>query len=175
MDVGIYYNKLDSLLKYVASLIESEYTSQSWTNYKNAFNSAQNAFVQTYSTYSPAHTSLKNSFDDLNKAINDLVKVTTDIAGNENIPEDFSLYQNYPNPFNPATVINYKIAAYSHVQLKVYDLLGREVATLVNEYKQPGSYNVEFRVKGSELPSGVYLYNLKAGNFSDTKKLVLLK
>ncbi len=175
VDVGIYYNKLDSLLKYVASLRQSEYTSQSWSNYSNAFSSAQNAFLQTYSTYTPAHTLLKNAFNDLNKSINDLVKITTDIAGNENIPEDFSLYQNYPNPFNPATVINYKIAAYSHVQLKVYDLLGREVATLVNEYKQPGSYNVEFRVKSSELPSGVYLYNLIAGNFSDTKKFVLLK
>lgn len=175
VDVGIYYNKLDSLLKYVASLNESEYTTQSWTNYSNALNSAQNAFLQTYSTYSPAHTSLKNSFNDLNKAINDLVKISTDLAGNINIPEDFSLYQNYPNPFNPSTVIDYQIASYSHVQLKVYDLLGREVATLVNEYKQPGKYNVEFRVQNLELPSGVYLYNLRAGNFSDTKKFILLK
>ncbi|NMB82223.1 MAG: T9SS type A sorting domain-containing protein, partial [Ignavibacteria bacterium] len=165
----------DSLLKYVAALIESEYTTQSWTNYSNARNLAQNAFMQTYSTYSPAHTSLKNSFDDLNKAVNDLVKITTDISASENIPETFSLSQNYPNPFNPSTVINYQIATYSHVQLKVYDLLGREVATLVNEYKQPGKYNCEFRIENGELPSGVYLYNLRAGNFSDTKKLILLK
>ncbi len=175
VDVGIYYNKLDSLLNYVKSLTESEYTSQSWANYTNALNSAKNSFTQNYSTSTSAHTSLKNSFVDLNKAVTDLQKLSTNINTTNEIPSAFSLEQNYPNPFNPSTVIEYQIAAYSHVHLIVYDLLGREVAVLVNEYKQPGKYNVEFRVQSAELPSGVYLYNLRAGNFSETRKLILLK
>ncbi len=93
----------------------------------------------------------------------------------EEIPERFSLSQNYPNPFNPSTVIEFQIPYQSHVQLKIYDLLGREVATLVNEYKQTGKYNVEFRAQKLELQSGIYFYNLRAGNFSATKKLILLK
>lgn len=175
VDVGFYYNKLDSLLKHVNSLIETEYTTQSWTNYSTALESAKNSFIQTFSTYSSAHTSLKDSYENLNKAIGDLEKISTDVTISKNIPEVFSLYQNFPNPFNPNTVINYQIAEFSHVQLKIYDLLGREIATLVNQYKQPGKYNVEFRVQSAELPSGVYLYNLKAGNYSDTKKFILLK
>lgn len=175
VDVGIYYNKLDSLLNFVKSLIESEYTTQSWANFNNVLNTAKTAFTQTYSTYTPAHTTLKNSFEDLNKAIKDLVKITTGVADTENIPQSFALYQNYPNPFNPTTVIGYQLSENSWVTLKIYDILGNEVTTLVNEYKNAGKYSVEFRVQNSELPSGIYFYTLRAGNFSETKKLVLLK
>ncbi len=87
------------------------------------------------------------------------------------------LHQNYPNPFNPVTKILYSIPNQSMVTLKVYDILGKEVATLVNEEKPTGSYKVEF--DGSNLTSGIYLYKLTAsggaGNFTETKKLVLLK
>lgn len=83
------------------------------------------------------------------------------------------LMQNYPNPFNPITKINYQITENSYVTLKVYDLLGREVRTLVNKRLHSGSYSVEFN--GTNLPSGFYLYKLNAGNFTSTKKLVLLK
>ncbi|MFA7420028.1 MAG: T9SS type A sorting domain-containing protein [Melioribacteraceae bacterium] len=96
----------------------------------------------------------------------------------EEIPVSFSLSQNYPNPFNPETTISYKVQAASKVSLKVYDLLGREVATLVDQYKQPGSYTVAFNVKtrhGVSLQSGVYFYRLQAGSFSETKKMILLK
>jgi len=86
---------------------------------------------------------------------------------------EFSLSQNYPNPFNPSTVISYRLPVIGFVTLKVYDILGREVATLVNEEKPAGEYEVEF--DGSNLPSGVYLYRLTAGEFRDTKKLLLLK
>ncbi len=90
----------------------------------------------------------------------------------------FSLYQNYPNPFNPTTRIKYSVPfvemhRYASVQLRVYDILGREIATLVNEKKSPGEYEVQFN--GTNLPSGVYFYRLQAGSFSDTKKLILLK
>ena len=85
----------------------------------------------------------------------------------------FYLFQNYPNPFNPTTKMDYSIPRASFVTLKVYDILGREVATLVNEEKPAGNYEVEFNGKG--LSSGVYFYRIQAGNFVSTKKLVLLK
>ncbi len=88
-------------------------------------------------------------------------------------PSVFSLAQNYPNPFNPSTTINYQLPVNSFVSLKVYDVLGREAATLVNEYKPAGKYEVEFNA--SSLPSGVYIYKLTAGNFTAVKKLMLLK
>lgn len=90
-----------------------------------------------------------------------------------NIPEKFTLAQNYPNPFNPSTTIKFQIPATSFVELKVFDLLGREIATLVNEEKSPGSYETTFDSKG--LSSGVYFYRIKAGEFVQTKKLILQK
>jgi glycosidase len=89
------------------------------------------------------------------------------------VPKEVSLYQNYPNPFNPSTEIKYQIPRVSHVTLKVYDLLGRKVATLVDEVNQPGTYRVQF--DGSKLASGVYFYCLRAGSLVDVKKLVLLR
>ena len=95
---------------------------------------------------------------------------------NDFIPTEFSLSQNYPNPFNPVTSIKYSVSSIENVTLKVYDILGNEVATLVNEDKSPGTYEVEFGVAQiSNLSSGVYFYQLKAGNFVETKKMVLLK
>jgi len=91
------------------------------------------------------------------------------------IPVEFSLEQNYPNPFNPETTISYKVQAASNVSLKVYDLLGREVTTLVNEHKQPGIHNSKFSIQNSQLSSGVYFYTLKAGGFVSTKKMLLIK
>jgi len=85
----------------------------------------------------------------------------------------FLLEQNYPNPFNPNTVISYQLPVGGDVTLKVYDILGNEIATLVNEYKPVGRYEVEFNA--SALPSGVYFYQLKAGEFISTKKMILLK
>jgi hypothetical protein len=89
------------------------------------------------------------------------------------VPYKFELAQNYPNPFNPSTTIKYSISSESHVILKIYDLLGREVATLLNEQKAPGIYSVNF-IAGN-LPSGVYLYKLTAGNNTDVKKLLVIK
>ncbi len=91
----------------------------------------------------------------------------------EGIPESFSLFQNYPNPFNPSTTISYSIPEDGHVTLKVYDVLGNEVASLVDEQKQSGSFDVHFNA--SDLSSGVYYYQLKTGEFTSTKKLVLMK
>lgn len=92
---------------------------------------------------------------------------------NSNIPSEFSLFQNYPNPFNPTTSLQYAIGSRQFVTLRVYDLLGREVATLVNEEKPAGEYEVVFN--GANLPSGIYFYQLKADEFTQTKKMILLK
>ena len=93
------------------------------------------------------------------------------------IPEQFSLSQNYPNPFNPNTVIRYSLIGNRFVNLKVYDVLGKNIMTLVNEKQSPGTYQIEF--DGSGLPSGVYFYRLSAtggaGEFTDTKRMILLK
>jgi hypothetical protein len=93
------------------------------------------------------------------------------------------LYRNYPNPFNPSTTINYSIPKQSYVTLKVYDLLGEEIETLVNEEKPAGNYQVKFSAKGgsayggnaANLPSGVYFYKIQAGSFNQVRKMMLIK
>ena len=98
----------------------------------------------------------------------------TDVEGQpSSIPDKYSLSQNYPNPFNPVTAIKYSIPNEGFVSLKIYNVLGSEVATLVNEFKNAGSYNVSFNAEN--LSSGVYYYKLKSGTFVETKKMILLK
>ncbi|MCO6446309.1 MAG: T9SS type A sorting domain-containing protein [Ignavibacterium album] len=89
------------------------------------------------------------------------------------IPTRFSLNQNFPNPFNPVTSIQYAIANKQFVTLKVYDILGKEIATLVNENKEAGNYSVDFNA--AELPSGVYIYQLSTADFTQIKKMILTK
>jgi hypothetical protein len=89
------------------------------------------------------------------------------------LPNEFSLDQNYPNPFNPTTTIKYSIPKEGLVTLKVYNVIGEEVAALVNEIKQVGNYNLTFDAEN--FSSGVYLYRLKAGSFVETKKMILMK
>ncbi len=100
-------------------------------------------------------------------------KYSNEIEVVVNVPLRFALKQNYPNPFNPLTVISYQLPADSHVLLKVYNVLGEEVRTLVNENKKAGAYTFSFEVSG--LSSGVYIYKMIAGKFSDVKKMVILK
>jgi len=97
----------------------------------------------------------------------------TDVDNEVELPEIYSLSQNYPNPFNPTTVIQYSLPEVSNVKLRVYDMLGREVATLVNKEQTAGVYNVQFNA--ANLSSGVYFYRIEAGNFVASKKLLLLK
>lgn len=91
----------------------------------------------------------------------------------ENFPNIYQLMQNFPNPFNPVTTIKYSIPKTSKISLVVYDVLGREITTLVNEEKLAGNYTVQF--DGANFSSGVYFYVMRADNFTDTKKFVLLK
>jgi predicted acyl esterase len=90
-----------------------------------------------------------------------------------NSPQQYTLNQNYPNPFNPSTSITYSIASAGMVELKVYDILGREVKTLVNEFKAPGSYSINFDASG--FASGVYFYKIISGNFNAVKRMILVK
>ncbi len=106
------------------------------------------------------------------------LKLKYDVTVNVDDPEmelpiTFALEQNYPNPFNPKTNIKFRISEIGFVSLKVYDVLGNEIATLVNEEKSAGNYEVEF--DASSLPSGIYFYQLRLGNFVETKKMVLMK
>ena len=89
------------------------------------------------------------------------------------LPPHFSLDQNYPNPFNPATTISFSLPSQSFVTLKVFDLVGREQATIVSEEMSAGDHSRQWNAEG--LPSGVYFYRMQAGSFNETKKLILLR
>jgi hypothetical protein len=114
-------------------------------------------------------------FNSWNWAVNKVmvVKLSTGIVDNNNYPSDFRLLQNYPNPFNPTTTIHYSIPQSAAITLKIYDIDGKEINTLVNEIQQPGEHGIVWSSEG--YPSGVYMYRIAAGNYTETKKMVLLK
>ena len=95
------------------------------------------------------------------------------VEANAAKPLNFALNQNYPNPFNPTTTISYSIPEKSFVSLKVYNILGKEVSSLVSSQEEAGSHQVNFNAMN--LSSGIYFYTIRAGNFTATKKLMLLK
>lgn len=103
----------------------------------------------------------------------DLNLIPSNIESSKPIVSCFNLEQNYPNPFNPSTNIKYTIEQTTNVVLKVFDILGNQITTLVNEEKSAGTYEVKFNAVG--LSSGIYFYKLKSGNFSQTKKMLLLR
>ena len=102
-----------------------------------------------------------------------IAEILTDVKDQKQIPDEFNLFQNYPNPFNPSTTIAYSVLKSGFVVLKVYNIMGKELETLVNEQKGAGNYEVKF--DAGNLASGVYFYQLKSGNLVSTRKLVLLK
>ncbi|MDI6779691.1 MAG: T9SS type A sorting domain-containing protein [Bacteroidota bacterium] len=106
-------------------------------------------------------------------AAENLGKNPTSVDERDQLPTEFVLHQNYPNPFNPTTIIKYNLPEDTHVKLMIYDILGREVTTLVNEFKKLGSYEVVWNAAG--LPSRVYFYRLETQNFTETKKFLLVK
>jgi len=123
-----------------------------------------------------AMNDLRYSVSTLEKSYNLIEGKLSPISSVDNNEEEnveFSLHQNYPNPFNPTTSIKYQVSSMETIRLKVFDVLGREVTTLVNEVKLPGIYEIQFN--GTKLASGVYFYRLTAGNFVQTKKMLLLK
>lgn len=122
-----------------------------------------------------AVTDVDDPLNGTDTLMNQWVTVTGGIVGvDENVViKDYLLAQNYPNPFNPETIIKYQLNAAAHVELSVFDITGRTVSRLVNEYQMPDNYKVTFR--GNNLPSGTYIYRLKAGNQVTMKKMVLLQ
>lgn len=152
-----------------------------WLNNKGRLFRIQNGVVDTLLSGMPRPSGMVfdsngdlfiSSFSDDN-----IVKVSNLPVGvedeNNYVADDFSLEQNYPNPFNPSTSIQYRVSSISNVSLKVYDVLGTEVAILVNEEKPAGTYEVKFNAAG--LSSGIYFYKLQAGSLVETKKMLLLK
>lgn len=100
---------------------------------------------------------------------------TSSAQSEEDLPYEFTLNQNYPNPFNPATTISYHLSAGSFVSLKVYDTIGKEITTLVNEFQEAGRHSIQLTANQLNMTSGVYFYRLTAGTYSSTKKMILLK
>jgi hypothetical protein len=107
-----------------------------------------------------------------------IINSTTDVQKDIAIPTQFALEQNYPNPFNPTTMINYSLPNNVFVVLKIYDMLGREIKTLVNNQMSAGKYSVAWKGdnnNGNKVTSGIYFYKISAGTFSTTRKMVVLK
>ena len=126
---------------------------------------------KVFFTWSDVRTSGKGY--DIYGSIFDLNSITSVKEIISEVPTGFSLFQNYPNPFNPSTKIRFSLSEFSHVLIKVYDILGNEIMSLVDEDKPAGVYEVLFDGKG--LASGTYFYRITAGEFSETHKMVLLK
>jgi len=146
----------------------------------------QGGTVPAFTPYVTSQTKNCNQESNISVSINsftatlDASSITTFVSDGPvgvkqetSVPTEFYLYQNYPNPFNPITQIKYSIPGNDYMSLKIYNLLGEEVAVLFEGYQQAGSYEVSF--DGSSLSSGVYLYRLSSNNFVETKKLILLK
>lgn len=168
-----------------------------WGEYgfKDAFNPTQNWFANSYLAIDqgPIIAMIENYRSGLlwnkfmaNPEIQPMLDAigftpdSTTSAGDEtNVINEFELYQNYPNPFNPTTKISWQSAVSGWQTLKVYDVLGREVATLLDEYKEAGKYEIEFNSvetrRGVSLPSSIYFYQLRSANFTETKKMILMK
>ncbi len=129
--------------------------------------------VQAHRTYYYRIASIDSSGNEGTFSMEASAIITTGVGESSTLPLQFELLQNYPNPFNPSTEITYSIPREEFVTLKVYDILGREVAVLVNEQLRAGFYTVTFNA--SDLPSGVYLYRLNAGTMEQTRRMLLLK
>jgi len=160
-------------------LVEICYNNSSYTSYSPVrASTAPNMYYGRYGDLSSgdgcATTSWSSTTGPTGRPnISLTMTVSTGIENNTGIPIKYNLSQNYPNPFNPTTKIEYALPKQGFVSIKIYDLLGREVSSLVNEVKQAGYYSVDFNA--SDLASGVYFYKMESSGFVDTKKFVLLK
>ena len=151
---------------------------------KNCWCTSDSAEIESklYDGYDNIYVGLLNYSIYDSTCINELtqvIKIVLDVEDFRNISTNYKLEQNYPNPFNPSTKISWQSPVSGWQTLKVYDILGKEVATLVDEYRDAGNYEVDFpsveTLHATSLPSGVYFYQLKSGDYIETKKMILLK
>jgi hypothetical protein len=183
-DYGETWNEINSALVYRGCLLENE---------KHFFygNGWGEVFVSSDfgTTWENVDSGLTTPYNHINSLVSDntylfagtqdgvwrrpLSEMITDVEDTQQLPTKFSLSQNYPNPFNPSTTIKYSIPQLSNVVIKVFDVIGKEIKPLVNDEKPVGTYEVNWNA--ANLPSGVYFYQMKAGQFISTKKMLLLK
>jgi hypothetical protein len=151
---------------------------------KSFFNPSIFISANTTHIISPVWDSIKTKpvkiFVDLgnNGTIDDTLLISDTVlikinSTNIEIPDKYSLYQNYPNPFNSVTKISFDVPKSAQLSIRIYDVLGREIECLINEYVQPGKYNINYNA--NNLASGVYFYRLQAGDYINIKRMVLLK
>jgi len=156
-------------------LVEICYDNSAYTQYSPVNSSAASGMTWGYYTDNSTGCTMTGGAAQSNRP-NICFTMTTPLSAgsiSNIVPKEYSLSQNYPNPFNPVTKINFEIPKQGLVSLKIYDVLGREVRTLVNEVKSPGVYSIDF--DGSELSSGVYFYRMESNGFTDIKKMLLVK
>ena len=173
---NIFVSYIRTAVTYGGVLLSTD-EGKSWTSVNTGLTNTDVSSLAVNDTYIYAGTSGSGIW---RRPLSDFL--TNVSVSNKKIPVSFALYQNYPNPFNPSTTIKYQIPKPGLVQLKVYDILGREVAALVNEYQTAGVHSIQFSSDNKlqttnykQLSSGIYFYRLKAGGFAETKKLLLLK
>ena len=148
----------------------------SWSSFNGGFgvSSSENSIVTSSAGFSFSGETKNGSTDIISGFLADYNLIITDVKDKESlIPEVYRLNQNYPNPFNPSTKIKFSIPELSYVTIKIFDILGNEIETLINNEKPSGSYELTWNA--GNLPSGIYFYQLKAGEFVETKKMILLK
>ncbi|HNW58597.1 MAG TPA: endo-1,4-beta-xylanase [bacterium] len=174
VDVGRYFNVLDSLLLAVQTLQESDYTTASWAGLAGAAAYGEHTLTAQYSAALSAADSLRKGVEMLQAGLLGLTRISSgaDPVRSLAAPQ-FTLCQNYPNPFNPETRIDFTLPAGSQVELRIYDLLGREVLCPVDAYLGAGAHSVQIQAAG--LESGTYFYQLKAGREVMTRRMTLLQ
>ncbi|HCA43370.1 MAG TPA: hypothetical protein DEP28_08985 [Bacteroidetes bacterium] len=161
------------------SISKSDFTKKGKSEIeKNIYSKRENDFISksNYILISGRNLSKEELQKNYHKDIYTILGVeNTDnnSSSQSELPTEYSLSQNFPNPFNPVTTISYQIPTDGIVNLKVYDILGKEVATLVSEMKRAGSYQVVFN--GNNLASGIYFYKIQSGNFNQVKRMMLIK
>lgn len=143
--------------------------------YSGTFGSSSNTGKIIHFGFPLGTTADDSKFEDVISKNADFFFGTTSIQDDIEKITEFQLSQNYPNPFNPSTVISYQLSDKSYVSLKVYDLLGRETATLFNEEQAAGVYEIQFMINDEPLTSGVYFYRLQAGEYTAVRKMLFIK
>ncbi|MBN2571997.1 MAG: T9SS type A sorting domain-containing protein, partial [Ignavibacteriales bacterium] len=168
MDITGYNNFLIGSIALDGIYISSD-SGASWNSFNEGIDS--NWTFTGLAVKTPYIFALKQDFGSVYKR--DLSEITNVEEITKTVPEGFTLYQNYPNPFNPTTTISFSLSEDIFVSLKIFDILGREVETLLSDKFSAGTYSEQWNA--TNLPSGIYLYQINAGNFTETRKLVLIK